>query len=174
MNLTPNFTDAELRVTDAPASVRANAVLLAQLLERVRALAGNVPLVVTSGYRPGDARQHGTGSAADLRVPNRDPIAFVNRVAPSLSSSSFGQIIAYPYTTQHVHIALPNGSKRGDIRVEVGKGKYAPWIPGTPVPAWGSLGDTSTDASPTEGKATVDGLWILLGLAALILFLGGL
>ncbi len=174
MNLSPNFTAEELDfdLAISPAH-RSNLQTLALLLERVRYLGGNAPLLVTSGYRPGDTRQHGTGSAADLRVPNRDPIAFVSRVAPLLSSKEFGQIIAYPHTTRHVHIALPNGTSRGAILVETGRGAYTPWIPGTPVPAWGSGGGQSSDAPPTEGAATVEGLMMLLGLVAFLFFLLG-
>lgn len=173
MMLSPHFSSSELGVDNAPTAVTVNAMRLALLLERVRALGGNEALVVTSGYRPGDPRQHGSGSAADLRVPRRDSVAFANKVLPRLSASEFGQFIIYPYTEHHVHISLPNGSKRGEVLVEVGNKQYAPWTPGTPLPAWGSRGAGSADAPPTEGAATIQGLLLLLGLVAFIFLLVG-
>jgi hypothetical protein len=175
MNLSDHFTAAELNYSTATSeAVRANLRALAGLLERVRLLGGSQPLVVTSGYRPGDARQHGTGSAADIRVPNRDPIAWGNRVIPQLSSSDFGQIILYPYTTRHAHIALPNGNNRGDVRVETGKGVYTSWRPGTPVPPWGASGGARDASSPTnEGAASLEGLAMLLLSAAFTYWIFG-
>jgi zinc D-Ala-D-Ala carboxypeptidase len=61
MNLTPHFTLEEMTVSDAatrlgldntPASAAmANLRLVADVMERIRALLGNKPIVVHSGYR---------------------------------------------------------------------------------------------------------------------------
>jgi len=172
MNLTTHFTLEELNGAGAPAAVRTNLQSLATLLELVRGLNGGQPLVVTSGYRPGDPRQHGSGSAADMRVPGRDPVAFANRVAPSLSPNAFGQMIVYPWTTRHVHLSLPNGAARGQYLVETGKGVYVRWTPGTPVPRYGTAANAAPlgDGPANEGAASLEGLLYLLGGAALLFY----
>lgn len=175
MNLTPNFTTGELNFDAAPPAARVNLQQLARLLERVRELGGSRPLVITSGYRAGDPKQHGSGSAADFRAPGFDCVGFANKVLPLLSSSEFGQVIIYPYTDRHVHIGLPNGSKRGDIRVETGKGVYTSWRPGTPLPPWGGAAGTADASSPSnEGAASLEGLvWLVLSAVLTYWLLGG-
>ena len=169
-----HFDSSELNGDAAPYAVQQNLRDLAKLLETVRMLGGNVPLVITSGYRPGDARQHGSGSAADFRAPGRDPIAFAEKIASGLSPGSFGQLILYPWTTKHVHIALPNGSARGQILVETGVGKYTAWKPGQSVPGWGSGAAQVAAAPNNEGAASLPGLaWLLAIVALTYWILGG-
>lgn len=91
MILSPHFTLAELTTTEVRFLARENyqearAYLgslraLAELLERIRTLLGDRPILVNSGYRCprlnqhiGGAKtsQHMLGEAADIRVPGMD------------------------------------------------------------------------------------------------------
>lgn len=91
MNLSNNFTLAELTVSDIGArngwdntpnaSEIANLVRLAEMLEQVRELLGK-PILVNSAFRSKqindgvgsrDSSQHRVGCAADIRVPGMNP-----------------------------------------------------------------------------------------------------
>jgi hypothetical protein len=91
MNLSPNFTLAELTVSDIGArngwdntpnaSEIANLVRLAEMLEQVRELLGK-PILVNSAFRSKqvndgvgsrDTSQHRIGCAADIRVSGMNP-----------------------------------------------------------------------------------------------------
>lgn len=70
---------------------------LAQALEDVRALFG-VPVYLTSGFRPGDPRQHGAGQAADIQVYGFSPLEVARRIREHVATSTvplkFRQVIA--------------------------------------------------------------------------------
>ncbi len=140
--LTPHFTRAELNYNGAPtATVRANLQQLAELLEDVRAALG-VPLRVTSGYRSpatnaatagaSATSQHLDGSAADV-VPVGMPLdVALRRLVASTVRARWGQLIAYPVTGGHLHIALPNRQSSGEMLVQVSTDSTAPrYVPYT-------------------------------------------
>jgi len=89
MKLTANFSLEELSHTDhrefdntPPPEVIPNLKRLAMVLEQVRSLVNNKPVVVNSAFRclnvnravgSGDGSQHRLGCAADIRVPEMEP-----------------------------------------------------------------------------------------------------
>ena len=99
MWLTEHFSLAELTVTDhrtldnTPDPVAlANLLRLAKFLERVKAVLGGKPIIVTSAYRSKavgaacgskDTSQHRLGCAADFRVPGMTPNEVVLAVVDS-------------------------------------------------------------------------------------------
>lgn len=96
MNLSPNFTLAELTVTDhrefdnSPTQEEiSNLQRLAQLLEQVKEAIGGKPVMINSAFRckqvndavgSKDTSQHRHGCAADLRVPGMTPDSVVRAV----------------------------------------------------------------------------------------------
>ena len=99
MWLTEHFSLAELTVTDHrtldntpdPAAL-ANLLRLAKFLERVKAVLGGKPIIVTSAYRSKavgaacgskETSQHRIGCAADFRVPGMTPNEVVLAVIAS-------------------------------------------------------------------------------------------
>lgn len=135
-NLTPHFTTTELRFDGAPADAQRNLRDLAELLEAVRS-AVRVPLQVTSGYRSparnaavggSDTSQHTKGEAADF-VPSGISVAeFLNRFGDAVARGQmpdWGQLIAYPYTTGHLHISLPRLSKNRQVLIRTAEGGYS-------------------------------------------------
>lgn len=112
MNLTPHFTLAELTrsakaeqlgIDNTPAKeLVPRLVLLAELLERIRATLGR-PVIVTSGYRceslniavgGATTSDHPRGHAADIVCPGFGTPTEVARVlAPLVSTLSIGQLI---------------------------------------------------------------------------------
>ena len=99
MNLTEHFTLEELTTTshrqfdNTPNDAEmANLVLLAEFLEKVKALLDGKPIMVNSAFRSKavndsvgskDTSQHRTGSAADIRVPGMTPDAVVRALVAS-------------------------------------------------------------------------------------------
>jgi hypothetical protein len=96
MNLSPNFTLAELTVTDhrefdnSPTQEEiSNLQRLAQLLEQVKEAIGGKPVMINSAFRckqvndavgSKDSSQHRHGCAADIRVPGMTPDEVVRAV----------------------------------------------------------------------------------------------
>lgn len=96
MNLSPNFTLAELTVTDhrefdnSPTQEEiSNLQRLAQLLEQVKETLGGKPVMINSAFRckqvndavgSKDTSQHRHGCAADFRVPGMTPDEVVRAV----------------------------------------------------------------------------------------------
>lgn len=111
--LSPHFTLAELTRSDtanamgvdnsAPPSVEANLVKLADALEKVRAICGDNPIFVSSGYRSppvnsavGGASNsaHLFGLAADFTIPGFGPVLAVCRaLEPHLVEVGIDQLI---------------------------------------------------------------------------------
>ena len=96
MNLTSNFSLEELSHTDhrefdntPPADVIENLKRLAMILEQVRSLFNNSPVMVNSAYRSlevnravksSDGSQHRFGCAADIRIPSQTPDMVVQTI----------------------------------------------------------------------------------------------
>jgi hypothetical protein len=120
--LSVHFTLEELTHTDhrqfdnSPnASETANLIRLAGLLEDVKILLGNKPIIVNSAFRSKqvndavgskDTSQHRIGCAADIRVPNMTPDEVVRAVIAS--DLPYDQIIRE--FDRWTHISIPNTS----------------------------------------------------------------
>jgi len=137
MNLTPNFTLAELTVTDhrefknePNETERANLVRLAGLLELVKVAIGGKPVMVNSAFRSKkvndavgskDTSQHRVGCAADIRVPSMNPDAVVKAIIAA--KLPFDQLIRE--FDSWTHISIPNdpkGKPRGQVLIIDSKG----------------------------------------------------
>lgn len=119
MNLTEHFTLEELTTTshrqfdNTPNDAEmANLVLLAEFLEKVKALLDDKPIMVNSAFRSKqvndsvgskDTSQHRTGSAADIRVPGMTPDAVVRALVAS--DLPFDQVIREFDAWTHVSIS---------------------------------------------------------------------
>ena len=135
--MTPNFTLAELTVTDHrefknepnPSEI-ANLQRLAGLLEQVKVAIGGKPVMVNSAFRSKqvndavgskDTSQHRLGCAADIRVPGMAPDAVVKAVIAA--KLPFDQLIReFDLWT---HISVPNdpkGKPRGQVLIIDSKG----------------------------------------------------
>lgn len=137
--LTPHFALREFGAV--PESAWGNVRMLARLLEHIRALCGNAPIDITSGYREGDPNQHGNGSAADFTVLGVGCASVGRRIREAMDRGDmpvFGQVILYPYERFHVHASIANrrSGKTNEILVCVRKAdkargwlkdKYMPW-----------------------------------------------
>jgi hypothetical protein len=135
--MTPNFTLAELTVTDHrefknepnPSEI-ANLQRLAGLLEQVKSVLGGVPIMVNSAFRSKqvndavgskDTSQHRVGCAADIRVPGMAPDAVVKAVIAA--KLPFDQLIRE--FDRWTHISVPNdpkGKPRGQVLIIDAKG----------------------------------------------------
>jgi hypothetical protein len=135
--MTPNFTLAELTVTDHrefknepnPSEI-ANLQRLAELLEQVKSVLGGVPIMVNSAFRSKevndavgskDTSQHRLGCAADIRVPGMAPDAVVKAVIAA--KLPFDQLIRE--FDRWTHISVPNdpkGKPRGQVLIIDSKG----------------------------------------------------
>ena len=97
--MTPHFSLAELTHTDhrefdniPNADETANLQRVAELLEKVKTLLGNKPVMINSAFRckqvndavgSKDSSQHRLGCAADIRIPGMTPDAIVRTVMAS-------------------------------------------------------------------------------------------
>ena len=135
--MTPNFTLAELTVTDHrefknepnPSEI-ANLQRLAELLEQVKSVLGGAPIMVNSAFRSKqvndavgskDTSQHRLGCAADIRVPGMVPDAVVKAVISA--KLPFDQLIRE--FDRWTHISVPNdpkGKPRGQVLIIDSKG----------------------------------------------------
>lgn len=135
--MTPNFTLAELTVTDHrefknepnPSEI-ANLQRLAGLLEQVKVAIGGKPVMVNSAFRSKqvndavgskDTSQHRVGCAADIRVPGMAPDAVVKAVIAA--KLPFDQLIRE--FDRWTHISVPNnpkGKPRGQVLIIDSKG----------------------------------------------------
>jgi zinc D-Ala-D-Ala carboxypeptidase len=122
MNLSPNFTLAELTTSEIAerkgldntpnATEVSNLVRVAELLEQVRTLLGK-PILVNSAFRSKpvndavgsrDSSQHRIGCAADIRVPGLTPKQVVQACIDA--NVPFDQIIEE--FGSWTHISVPN------------------------------------------------------------------
>ena len=135
--MTPNFTLAELTVTDHrefknepnPSEI-ANLQRLAELLEQVKVAIGGKPVMVNSAFRSKqvndavgskDTSQHRVGCAADIRVPAMTPDAVVKAVIAA--KLPFDQLIRE--FDRWTHISVPNtvgAAPRGQVLIIDAKG----------------------------------------------------
>ena len=120
MNLSPNFTLAELTVTDhrefdnSPTQEEiSNLQRLAQLLEQVKHELYDKPIMVNSAFRSAQVNaavgsseksQHRKGCACDFRVPGMTPDEVVRAVIAA--GLPFDQIIRE--FDRWTHISIPN------------------------------------------------------------------
>jgi uncharacterized protein YcbK (DUF882 family) len=120
MNLSPNFSLAELTHTDhrqfdntPNPSEMANLVRLATFLEEVKTVLGGKPVMINSAFRckevndavgSKDTSQHRIGCAADIRVPNMTPDEVVKAIIAS--GIGFDQIIRE--FDRWTHISIPS------------------------------------------------------------------
>lgn len=120
MKVTEHFTLEELTHTDhrqfdntPNATELANLTRLAVLLEQVKTLLGNKPVMVNSAFRSKqvndavgskDSSQHRIGCAADIRVPGVTPDEVVRAVIAS--GVGYDQIIRE--FDRWTHISVPN------------------------------------------------------------------
>ena len=124
--MTPNFTLAELTVTDHrefknepnPSEI-ANLQRLAGLLEQVKSVLGGVPIMVNSSFRSKevndavgskDTSQHRLGCAADIRVPGMAPDAVVKAIIAA--KLPFDQLIR-EFDSCHALSCKPRSNHRG-------------------------------------------------------------
>ena len=119
MNLSEHFTLAELTTTshrqfdNTPNDAEmGNLVLLAELLERVKAFLNGKPIMVNSAFRSKavndsvgskDTSQHRTGCAADIRVPGMTPDAVVRAIIAA--GLPYDQLIREFDAWTHISIA---------------------------------------------------------------------
>ena len=135
--MTPNFTLAELTVTDHrefknepnPSEI-ANLQRLAGLLEQVKSVLGGVPIMVNSAFRSKqvndavgskDTSQHRLGCAADIRVPAMTPDQVVKAIIAA--KLPFDQLIRE--FDRWTNISVPNdpkGKPRGQVLIIDSKG----------------------------------------------------
>ena len=135
--MTPNFTLAELTVTDhrefknePNPTETANLKRLANLLEQVKVAIGGKPVMVNSAFRSKqvndavgskDTSQHRLGCAADIRVPSMAPDAVVKAVIAA--KLPFDQLIRE--FDRWTHISVPNtvgAAPRGQVLIIDAKG----------------------------------------------------
>jgi hypothetical protein len=123
MNLSPNFTLAELTASETAdrlnidntpnASEMANLIRLAVFLEEVKTVLGGKPVMINSGFRckvvndavgSKDTSQHRLGCAADIRVPSMTPDEVVKAVVAS--GIGYDQVIRE--FDRWTHISIPS------------------------------------------------------------------
>jgi len=140
MLLTPHFLDSEFAgksdrpLTDADWQ---HARALSGKLELMRAALGSVPLAVTSYIRTGDPGQHGDGTAVDVGLRPTSPLSqwdvYQRVTAPAVLASlePFGQLIFYPFSDGHLHLALQTGTRRNEVLIaDAGEKTYGDPTPG--------------------------------------------
>jgi len=135
--MTPNFTLAELTVTDhrqfdntPNAAEQANLVRLAGLLELAKVAIGGRPVMVNSAFRSKQVNdavgskntsQHRLGCAADIRVPSVSPDNVIKAIIAA--KLPFDQLIRE--FDRWTHISIPNdpkGKPRGQVLIIDAKG----------------------------------------------------
>jgi len=127
MNLSPNFTLAELTATNhrqfdnTPNEAEtANLQRLAEFLEQVKTALDGKPIMVNSAFRSKqvndsvgskDTSQHRIGCAADIRVPGMTPDAVVRAVIAA--GLPYDQIIREFDAWTHISVTnTPDGAPR--------------------------------------------------------------
>jgi zinc D-Ala-D-Ala carboxypeptidase len=132
IQLSPNFYLSELVESDTatrlgiennpdPHAVK-NLYALAQLLEKIRKVLGDKPVLISSGYRcvrlneavgGVPSSDHVLGAAADFRCPTfGNPLQIANAIAAS--DAEFGQLIQEG-TWVHVSLQAPAGTGKRQL-----------------------------------------------------------
>jgi hypothetical protein len=120
MNLSEHFTLEELTSTShrefdntPKASELANLMRLAALLEQIKTVLGNKPVMINSGFRSKqvndsvgskDTSQHRIGCAADIRIPGMTP----NEVVKAIMDSDIPYDQLIREFDSWTHISVPN------------------------------------------------------------------
>jgi uncharacterized protein YcbK (DUF882 family) len=120
MNVSEHFTLEELTHTDhrefdntPNEQERANLGRLATMLERVKEVLGNKPIMINSAFRSKqvndavgskDTSQHRIGCAADIRVPGMTP----DEVVKAIIASDIGYDQIIREFNSWTHISVPN------------------------------------------------------------------
>ena len=123
MNLSPNFTLAELTASETAdrlnidntpdTSEMANLIRLAVFLEEVKTVLGGKPIMINSGFRckvvndavgSKDTSQHRIGCAADIRVPSMTP----DEVVKAVIASGIGYDQVIREFDRWTHISIPS------------------------------------------------------------------
>jgi hypothetical protein len=123
MNLSPNFTLAELTASETAdrlnidntpnTSEMANLIRLAVFLEEVKTVLGGKPIMINSGFRckrvndavgSKDTSQHRLGCAADIRVPSMTP----DEVVKAVIASGIGYDQVIREFDRWTHISIPS------------------------------------------------------------------
>jgi hypothetical protein len=123
MNLSPNFTLAELtasetadrlNIDNTPSpSEMANLVRLATFLEEVKSVLGGKPVMINSAFRckqvndavgSKDTSQHRIGCAADIRVPSMTP----DEVVKAIIAAGIGYDQVIREFDRWTHISIPS------------------------------------------------------------------
>lgn len=130
--MTPNFTLAELTVTDhrefknEPNPIEtANLQRVANLLEQIKVAISGKPVMVNSAFRSKqvndavgskDTSQHRLGCAADIRVPGMTPDEVVKTIIAA--KLPFDQLIREFDRWTHVSVTNdPKGKPRGQVLI---------------------------------------------------------
>lgn len=127
MNLSPNFTLAELTVSETAARngldntpgpiAYQNLVRLANFLEEVKKVLGGKPIMINSAYRGPEVNahvggsknsQHMVGCAADIRVPGMTPDQVVKAIIAS--ELQYDQLIREFESWTHISITNEESS----------------------------------------------------------------
>lgn len=147
MNLSPHFTLQEFTASDTaarrgfdnslPTELIGSARVTAEMMEKIRAHLGGVPIHITSGYRCPDLNRavgssgtsdHLKAAACDFRAPAfGTPLDICRSLVPMMSVLGIGQII-YEFTWVHVSTRTPDKIINRVLTVN-GKG-YVPGIQG--------------------------------------------
>jgi uncharacterized protein YcbK (DUF882 family) len=138
MNLSPNFTLAELtrsRIaaqhgidnTPPPEAIENLKILARDILQPIRDMVGK-PILVTSGYRCEalnklvggvSASQHQTGEAADIKCPGMSTVALAKAIKEAVPPITYDQLILEMYQPGvphsgwvHVSVAVRGMTRR--------------------------------------------------------------
>lgn len=139
--LTPHFTLEELTITQVrgfdntpPPEIAARLLALAQMLENIRYILGNVPVLVNSGYRSPEVNKavggvpnsaHTQGYAADFIAPRFGTPLEICRALSQDHLLKFDQLIEEG-TWVHCSIAP---TMRGQVLTKAPGGGYGPGLP---------------------------------------------
>lgn len=176
--LTPHFTVAEALVrsgvTTLPPNVLPNVLKLASILESIRQLVGNRPIVPTSWYRPADKNRavggvatsgHQSGFAADFVVEGMTPAEVVRIIAPYVATLGIDQLIQYD---THVHVSADPRS-RAQLLLAHRNGSdttYTPWTPHEAAARSSVMATVAPATEPGAPRRYSPAWWIVLvGLA---------
>lgn len=144
--LSDHFTLDELLrnsgVSTAPDHVVINARQTARVLEEVRRIIGDVPIIPTSWYRPPNRNadtlgasptsDHLNGFAVDFTVPGMTSREVVDRLASrDVRALGVDQLID---ERDHVHLSA-GPRRRGQVLLEVREGEYVPYASRSTLPS---------------------------------------
>lgn len=136
VKLAPHFTAGELGVANVelPADTVANVRGVAGWLEQVRAILGDKPVLITSGYRTPERNaevggavgsDHVNGLAADFKVQGLTPFQVYRQLIAAQEARKlppFDQLVFYA-ADNHIHVGL--GAKmRGELLLKTTEGPY--------------------------------------------------